>query len=134
MILFNSLKLIFYKESIRKFNYYHILKYYPSDEPELSLLLKSDEEISDHTGQIALEIVKKIFNPDFDLRPFYDDIKSDKILSKIVPKLKGLKRPITTSVFEAMVSTIIEQQISLFVAKNSERKIIKRFGSNLKRE
>ena len=33
-----------------------------------------------------------------------------------------------------MVSTIIEQQISLIVAKNSERKMIKRFGSNLKRE
>ncbi len=104
------------------------------DEPELSLQLQSDEEISDHTGQIALNIVKKMFNLDFDLRPFYEDIKSDKILSKIIPKLKGLKSPITASVFEAMVSTIIEQQISLIVAKNSERKMIKRFGSNLKRE
>ncbi|MDO9627316.1 MAG: hypothetical protein Q7I96_06810 [Methanobacteriaceae archaeon] len=79
-------------------------------------------------------MVKKIFNPDFDLMPFHEDIKSDNVLSKIVPKLKGLKRSITTSVFEAMVSTIIEQQISLIVAKNSERKIIKRFGSNLNRE
>ncbi|MDP3035714.1 MAG: hypothetical protein Q8M97_11510 [Methanobacteriaceae archaeon] len=48
-------------------------------------------------------MVKKIFNLDFDLRPFYEDIKSDKILSKIVPKLKGLKSPITSSVFEAMI-------------------------------
>ncbi len=102
--------------------------------PELSLTLQSDTDISDENAQLAVNTVKKMFNLDFDLEPFYNDSQQDNILSKLIPQLIGLRSPVTASVFESLVSTIIEQQISLIVAKNSERKMIKRFGSNLKRE
>ncbi|MDP3483955.1 MAG: DNA-3-methyladenine glycosylase [Methanobacteriaceae archaeon] len=101
---------------------------------ELSLTLQSDTNISDENAQLAVNTVKKMFNQDFDLKPFYNDIKQDNILSKLIPQLIGLKSPVTGSVFESLISTIIEQQISLIVAKNSERKMIKRFGSTLERE
>lgn len=123
LIILNSTPILLEIESIGTIN-----------KPELSLTLQSDTDISDENAQLALNTVKKMFNLDFDLEPFYDDAQQDNILSKLIPKLIGLKSPVTASVFESLVSTIIEQQISLIVAKNSERKMIKRFGSTLKRE
>lgn len=52
-------------------------------------------------------------------------------MSKIVKKLEGLKICSTPTAFEALVSSIIEQQISLNVALNMERKLIKKFGEML---
>jgi len=72
-------------------------------------------------------------------------------MSKLTKKLNGLESPVAASVFEAMVLTIIEQQILLKAAYSIERnlqnrrfccvkkswffnRIIKKFGSTLKRE
>ncbi|MGB9938166.1 MAG: DNA-3-methyladenine glycosylase family protein [Methanobacterium sp.] len=103
------------------------------DKPELKLILNSNENISTQEGQAALKIVKKIFNLDFDLKPFYNEVKSDKTMYKLTQGLYGLKSPVAASVFEALVLTIIEQQISLKAAHSIERKMIKKFGSTLKR-
>ena len=103
------------------------------DTPKLSINFKSNNEISENEAQKGLEIVNKIFNLDFDLKSFYDDVKSDKIMLKLTQKLNGLKSPVAASVFEAMILTIIEQQISLKAAHAIERRMIKKFGSTLKR-
>jgi DNA-3-methyladenine glycosylase II len=49
-------------------------------------------------------------------------------MERITRKLRGLRSPTTATVFEALVDSIIEQQISLKVASSIERKIIKKFG------
>jgi len=101
------------------------------DHPELKLILKSNSEISKLNGNLALETVIKMFNLNFDLKSFYDDVKNEKILSKLVYNLYGLKSPATASVFEALVDAIVEQQISLRVAHSIEQKIIKKYGGTL---
>jgi len=101
------------------------------DEPELELCLKSDKDIYGEESHIALETVKKIFNLDFNLEKFYDDVKSDDLVFKLTQKLRGLKNPATASIFEALVEAIVEQQISLKAAHSIERKIIKKYGSTL---
>ncbi|WP_414469499.1 DNA-3-methyladenine glycosylase family protein [Methanobacterium sp. ACI-7] len=103
------------------------------DNPKLSVNFKSNEELSEDEAKIGLEIINKIFNLDFDLKPFYEGVKSDEIMYKLTKKLKGLKSPVAASVFEALVLTIIEQQISLKAAHSIERRMIKKFGSTLKR-
>ena len=59
-------------------------------------------------------------------------VKDDEVMSKLIQRLKGLKSPATPTVIEALIESIIEQQISLKVAHSMERKVIKTFGGVLK--
>ena len=80
----------------------------------------------------AEEKVKFIFNLDFDLCSFYREIKNDHIMSKLAEQLYGLKNPTTPTVFEALVDSIVEQQISIKVAHTIEERLIKKFGETLR--
>ena len=67
----------------------------------------------------------------FDLAPFYEQVKTDKVMACLTQKLKGLKSPTTQTVFEALIDSIVEQQISLKVANGMEKKLTKKFGDTL---
>ena len=101
------------------------------DEPKISVELKSNEEISYREKKIIREIVDSIFSMRFDLKAFYKHVEKDRVMSRIVQKLRGLKAPATETVFEALIDSITEQQISLKVSQTLERKLIKTFGDVL---
>jgi DNA-3-methyladenine glycosylase II len=101
------------------------------EEPELSVEIKSEEGSSGESKEHIIAIISTIFNLDFDLTMFYGGVKVDETLYALTQQLQGLKNPTTPTVFEALVDSIIEQQISLKVAHHIERKIIKAFGSPL---
>jgi DNA-3-methyladenine glycosylase II len=101
------------------------------DAPKLLVKLGSNTEISEDDVTAAKKLISTIFDVRLDLEPFYQAVGSDKIMSKIVKKLNGLKICSTPTAFEALVSSIVEQQISLNVALNIERKLIKKFGEKL---
>jgi DNA-3-methyladenine glycosylase II len=65
------------------------------------------------------------------LKPFYETVKNDKIMAHLTRELWGLKSPTTQTAFEALVDSIVEQQISLKVANVIECKITKKFGGTL---
>ena len=102
------------------------------DEPELSVELKSDREISDEDGKTAVRIICSLFDLKLDLKPFYEGVKRDEIMLKLAHRLRGLKSGTTSTVFEALICSITEQQISLKVAFAMEKKLIKTFGDVLK--
>lgn len=101
------------------------------DQPQLSAELKSDRALPMEYTRKAEEIIRALFNLDFDLKPFYENVKSDKTMARIIRQLWGLKSPTTQTVFEALVDSIVEQQISLRVANTLENRLIKRFGDSL---
>jgi len=101
------------------------------DEPKLSAELRSDTKMTEDDKKKAAETIKALFNLDFDPTPFYETAKQDKIMAKIMQKLWGLRSPTTQTVYEALVDSIVEQQISLKVANTLERKIIKKYGDTL---
>jgi len=101
------------------------------DKPELSVSLKPDNELNKKDNVIARKILTSIFNLDFDLRYFYEDMREDRIMSKLTLKLCGLNSPTTPTFFEAIVSSIIEQQISLKATRSIETRMIKEFGDML---
>lgn len=70
-------------------------------------------------------------NLDYDLNRFYKAIISDKTMLFLTRKLCGSKNPTTQTVFEALVDSIVEQQISLKAANSIENKSIKKFGAHL---
>jgi len=85
------------------------------DDPELSASLMPDEDISGDDIIMAGEILRDLFNTNLDLLPFYEAIKGDRVMATITQLLRGLRNPSTTIVFEALVDSIVEQQISLKV-------------------
>jgi DNA-3-methyladenine glycosylase II len=80
----------------------------------------------------AKTIIAVLFDIKFDPKPFYQQASNDRILKEVSRKLRGLRIPSTTTVFEALLDSIIEQQISLDVAHVLETKIVKTFGDILK--
>ena len=99
--------------------------------PKLSAELETKEEINHVDIEEAAEIVMRLFNLDLDLAPFYAAAKNDETLLKITRRLRGLRSPTTQTVYEALIDSIVEQQISLKVATTMERRMIKKFGETL---
>ncbi len=101
------------------------------DNPKLIIELESVDEISDSDVKTAKEIVDSCLNLGLDLKPFYEHVKTDETMHRLTQELRGLKSPNTASIFEALISSIIEQQISLRVAHALETNVVKSFGDVL---
>jgi DNA-3-methyladenine glycosylase II len=104
------------------------------DKPSLSVELMANEEISHDDEKAVRQNIDTLFNLRFGLETFYESIKRDRIMRQLTAKLRGLKSSTTSTIFEALVDSIVEQQISLAVANNFENKLIKQFGSTLTME
>jgi DNA-3-methyladenine glycosylase II len=102
-----------------------------AERPKLLIELESDTPFSPGDKSRASNIIISMFNLNIDLNEFYSQIKNDKILSTVVKKLRGLKGPNNTTIFEGMVCSIIEQQISLNVAFSVQKKVTKKFGDKI---
>ncbi len=102
------------------------------DAPVLSAELRSNQKISENDRRAAEEAISYILNLGLNLDTFYWAVKNDRIMAEIAEKLRGLKNPTTPTVFESLISSIIEQQISLIVAHSMERKVVKAFGDALR--
>ena len=98
------------------------------DAPELTVALQAPAPLTLIETSRIEEIVSSLFNLEVDLAAFYDEVKDDPVLSRLTAKLRGLKSPTTPTVFEALVDSIIEQQIALNVAHRLEQNVIKTFG------
>jgi DNA-3-methyladenine glycosylase II len=101
------------------------------DKPELQAELTTNETLGAAENKKVRKIINLLFNLDFDPTDFYKTAQKDPTMAKITQKLCGLRSPTTQTVYEALVDSIVEQQISLKVANSLERKIIKKFGDTL---
>jgi DNA-3-methyladenine glycosylase II len=101
------------------------------ENPQLSVELKTNRKLIEEEKDEAGKVVNSLFNLDFDLTSFYAEAKNDKTMATITQKLRGLKSPTTQFAFEALVDSIVEQQISLKVANTFEKRIIKKWGDAL---
>jgi len=101
------------------------------ENPELLVALKSNIVITSLEKKAAKKIVEFIFNLDFNLNSFYQDVKKDHVMHNISQQLYGLKNPTTPTVFESLVDSIVEQQISIKVAHTIEQRLTKKFGETL---
>ncbi len=81
------------------------------------------------TGPIAddvlLQRMQHMLNADLNLQPFYDRARQDKPLWSVIEPLYGFKPVRAASLFEALITVIIEQQIALKLAKRAEHWLIR---------
>lgn len=101
------------------------------ERPELTIKVKSNNPLIIQDKLKAQEIISYIFNLGFDLCSFYKDVERDPAMSQITQQLYGLKNPTTPTVFESLVDSIVEQQISIKVAHTIEQRLAKKFGEPL---
>jgi DNA-3-methyladenine glycosylase II len=100
-------------------------------QPKISVELKSNNLITLQDKKTAEETIRFIFNLDFDLCSFYKDIQNEPVMHQITQQLNGLKNPTTPTVFESLVDSIVEQQISIKVAITIEHRLAKKFGDHI---
>jgi DNA-3-methyladenine glycosylase II len=72
-----------------------------------------------------------MFNLTEDITPFYEVMEKDAIMVGFTRQLRGLKSPTTPTLFEALVNSVIEQQISLKAAYSIEKRLIRDVGNFL---
>jgi DNA-3-methyladenine glycosylase II len=83
------------------------------------------EPLDEETEPVARAVV----GADFELEPFYAWAQSDEILRELVRKLPGFRPPLAPDPYEALVSAISAQQVSLFAAFAIRNRMVARFGT-----
>ena len=73
-------------------------------------------------------VVLKLLGAPFELEPFYDWAADDPVLGPITLRLAGLRPPLAPDPFEALVTSVTAQQVSLFSAFAIRTRLIERFG------
>lgn len=73
--------------------------------------------------------VSHLLGVQFELAPFYAWAAGDAVLGPITRRLAGLRPPLAPDPFEALVTSITAQQVSLFAAFAIRTRMIERFGS-----
>jgi DNA-3-methyladenine glycosylase II len=101
------------------------------EQPKLAVTLKSTSPIAPKTKHSAQEALTYIFNLNFDLKTFFKDTENDSTMHRIAQHLRGFRFPTTQTAFEGLVDAIVEQQISIKVARTIEERLALKFGDKL---
>jgi DNA-3-methyladenine glycosylase II len=102
-----------------------------TEDPKLLLTLRSDSPVKRDNARHASELVASIFSITDDLNPFYRAVAGDPVLADLTVRLRGVRAPVTPTVFEALTDSVIEQQISLKAAHSIENRLIREVGKPL---
>jgi DNA-3-methyladenine glycosylase II len=101
------------------------------DDPKIIVRFNFGEALIDRDLNESMELIRSLFSMDLNLQPFYDVLKGDHVMLRIANLLKGLRNPTSPTVFEALIDSIIEQQISLNAAWSLQTRLIESFGEEI---
>jgi DNA-3-methyladenine glycosylase II len=88
--------------------------------------------VADDTFQRAVVTqVEGQFSTDLDLTPFYERAKADPVLSRLCLHFRGMRIPQAPTVFETLISAILEQQVNLSFAHQVRKALIETYGGHL---
>jgi DNA-3-methyladenine glycosylase II len=102
-----------------------------TENPALSLSIRSDRPVTRGESRSAKKTVASLLSIADDLAPFYRAVAGDPLLAGLTARLRGLRAPVTPTVFEALADSVIEQQISLKAARSIENRLIRATGKDL---
>jgi DNA-3-methyladenine glycosylase II len=71
------------------------------------------------------------FSTRLDLTPFYDRAQADPVLSLLCEHFRGMRIPQAPTVFETLISAILEQQVNLSFAHQVKKALIETYGGSL---
>jgi DNA-3-methyladenine glycosylase II len=79
----------------------------------------------------VLSLVEGQFSTRLDLTPFYELAKADPVLSRLSEHFRGMRIPQAPTVFETLISAILEQQVNLSFAHQVKKALIETYGGSL---
>jgi len=102
------------------------------DDPQLNVdIVTSSGGVDD---AVVIESIQHVLPTEHDWSPFYSVSQNDLKLWGVVEPLVGLPELRTASVFEALMQTVIEQQISWVTAQKAQRWLVEWVGNKLEYE
>ena len=93
------------------------------------LLVSTKGERSARVLEAALDEVARICSLGLDVGEFYRAAKQDRVLSSLVPPLRGLRPTLAPQPFEMLVGTVCAQQVNLSFAFTLKARLVRRFGT-----
>jgi DNA-3-methyladenine glycosylase II len=82
-------------------------------------------------GRSVVTQVEGQFSTDLDLTPFYQGAKADPVLRRLCEQFQGMRIPQASTVFETLISAILEQQVNLSFAHQVKKALIETYGGHL---
>lgn len=101
------------------------------EKPELHVIARGDRLVGDSLSALVSEVEWRLSTA-YDLNPFYEMASRDTGLSKTTSMFRGLKPGSDVDLFEALVGTILGQQLSTAVALTMQRGLIEKYGERVK--
>jgi len=88
----------------------------------------------DTIRRVVATQVERQFSAHLDLTPFYELAKADPVLSRLSEHFRGMRIPQAPTVFETLISAILEQQVNLSFAHQVKKALIETYGGRLEFE
>jgi 3-methyladenine DNA glycosylase/8-oxoguanine DNA glycosylase len=76
-------------------------------------------------------VVEHLLGTPYDLNAFYAWTVDDAVLGPIAERLRGYRPPLQPDPFEALITSITAQQISLHAAVSIRNRLVERFGTRI---
>ena len=76
-------------------------------------------------------LVERQFCTGLNLKPFYRLAESDRVLSYLVAHFRGMRIPQGPSIYELLISAILEQQVNLSFAHQVKKALIQTYGTSI---
>src|SRR5215212_9817569 len=99
--------------------------------PQLSVTLEGGGRAGAAEMKEAEARVRQIFSTEHDLKKFRARVAGDPLMSRLEAAHRGLHIARWPSVFEALVISILSQQISTAVAMTLKRRVVEKYGERL---
>lgn len=99
--------------------------------PALSVSLAPARAATPAGEAEAVEIVRGMFSVEHDLKRFRRQVAGDGLMCRLEAEHRGLRLPRWPTLFEALSSSILLQQIATSVAWTFRRRFVERFGERV---
>lgn len=104
-----------------------------SDKPALRVRILSGPNDARALEAVKAAVVRQ-FATGLDLQPFYALAAGDPVLGQLIGRFRGMRVPLAPSVFEILISAIIEQQVNLSFAHKVKKAVIDTYGRTVQFE
>ena len=85
----------------------------------------------DAVRRAVVSQVERQFSIGLDLTPFYERAKADPVLDRLCEHFRGMRIPQAPTVFETLISAILEQQVNLSFAHQVKKALVETYGGSV---
>jgi DNA-3-methyladenine glycosylase II len=103
----------------------------PSSRHASSTLQRASSGVTQGILAEAEQTARRAFSVEHDLKKFRAQVQDDPLMGRLEAAHRGLHLPRWASLFEALVNSILLQQIATSVAWTFRRRLVERFGESL---